>query len=77
VATLVGAGVLLGVVDRACAEAGEQLEPMEAALREAILERASPDEREALREGMEADRRRASSRHSPRRFPASDVRPGT
>jgi tetratricopeptide (TPR) repeat protein len=49
------AGVLLGVVDRAFAEAGEQVEAMEALLRETIFERASPAEREALQEGMRAE----------------------
>jgi tetratricopeptide (TPR) repeat protein len=49
------AGVLLGVVDRAFAEAGEQIEAMEALLRETILEGASPDELDALHEGMQAE----------------------
>ena len=48
------AGVLLGVVDRAFAEALEEPEPMEALFRETIFQRASPDEREALHEGVRA-----------------------
>jgi hypothetical protein len=49
------AGVLLGVVDRAFAEAGERHEPTSLMLREAIFERASPEERRLLLEGMRAE----------------------
>jgi hypothetical protein len=49
------AGVLLGVVDRVFAEAGEPQESTELALHEAIFERASPEERNKLLEGMKAE----------------------
>jgi tetratricopeptide (TPR) repeat protein len=49
------AGVLLGVVARVFADAGEPQESTELVLREAIFERASPEERKLRRDGMRAE----------------------
>jgi predicted ATPase len=49
------AGVLLALVDRVFGEAGEHLDPTEVMLREAIFERASPEERKLLQDGMRAE----------------------
>jgi hypothetical protein len=47
--------VLLGVVDRVFAEAGEPQESTELALHDAIFERATPEERKKMLEGMKAE----------------------
>ena len=49
------AGVLLGVIDRVFAEAGEPQDSTSLALREAIFERASTEDRKMLLEGMNAE----------------------
>jgi predicted ATPase len=49
------AGILLAVVDEVFAEVGEHQESTEVALRDAIFDRASAEEREALREGARTD----------------------